>query len=97
MRIARKNLRRTGKVKMAGMAATEYVIGLVLIAVGSIGIFTVFGAQIKTKLGMIVAALGGDQGKYTDALTSSGTETGKITQENMKSKGMKGDENIIIQ
>jgi Flp pilus assembly pilin Flp len=57
------------------MAATEYIIGLILVAVGAVSMFTVFGAQIKNKIGQVTAAIGGDKDSY-DAAASA---TSKIT------------------
>lgn len=79
--------------KRRGMAATEYVIGLILVAVGSIGIFSAFGNQIKAKISQVSAALSGDSGKYTTAVGNSGTKAEEAATRAAKKNSMKGAEN----
>lgn len=73
-----------------GMAATEYILGLVLVAVAAITTFTVFGAQIKTKIAQVTAAIGGNHDKYEEA-QNAGNKNGESALTNAtKEVDMKG-------
>ncbi|NRA64562.1 MAG: hypothetical protein HRU19_08775 [Pseudobacteriovorax sp.] len=63
--------------KQRGMAATEYIIGLILVAVAAIGTFAIFGNQIKTKVAQASAALSGNTEQYTASQTASDTLAGE--------------------
>jgi Flp pilus assembly pilin Flp len=60
--------------KQRGMAATEYIIGLILVAVGSIGIFSLFGKQIGLKVAQVTAALGGNAENVNKASAEDASE-----------------------
>jgi pilus assembly protein Flp/PilA len=53
-----------------GQNTAEYLIMLVLVAVGSIGIFTVFGTTVRKQLYNAVAAFTGKEGLAADSLDS---------------------------
>jgi hypothetical protein len=63
------------------MAATEYIIGLILVAVGAVGSFMIFGKQVRNKVAQITAALGGDQPAFN---SSSGADEVKKADEAAK-------------
>ena len=69
---------RNTKRNQRGMAATEYIIGLILVAVGAVGTFALFGEQVKKKLYQVTAAIGGDATRYgsaaKDDLSMSGSD-----------------------
>ncbi len=54
------------KSKM-GQNTAEYLLMLSIVVVGSMGVMTVFGKQVRNRLGSVTAALSGSAGKYKDA------------------------------
>jgi Flp pilus assembly pilin Flp len=78
------------KQDQRGMAATEYIIGLILVAVGAVSMFTVFGAQIKNKIGQVTAAISGDQSSYGNAATATATISGEAEARRQKANSMSG-------
>ncbi|MBM4037990.1 MAG: hypothetical protein FJ290_05700 [Planctomycetes bacterium] len=59
---------RLGRSRRRGQSTTEYILIVVLVAVLSIGIITVFGNQIRDLFRVSTERLGGD----TDATLDSG-------------------------
>lgn len=49
-----------------GQGLTEYGIILVLVAVAGIGVFALFGNQIKSKVGQVTAAISGNETSYKE-------------------------------
>lgn len=64
-------------LKVRGQGMTEYIIIVALIAIGSIGVVTAFGDQIRQLFGMSSDALAGET-----ALESPGTPK-RDTQKNL--------------
>lgn len=54
-----------------GQNTAEYILMLVLVAVGSIGVFTVFGATMRNQAASVVAAFGGDSAKFDSGQTAA--------------------------
>jgi Flp pilus assembly pilin Flp len=79
------------KQNQRGMAATEYIIGLILVAVGAVSMFTVFGAQIKNKIGQVTAAIGGDKDSYDAAAKATTGITKEASDRRNVANGMKGE------
>ena len=73
--------------KESGMAATEYILGLVLVAVASISVFTVFGGQIKQKIGLVAAAVSGDTKEYNEIQAAKTTNIAKRANGETTMKG----------
>ena len=73
-----------------GMAATEYVVGLILVAVAAIGVFTVFGTQLKSKIAQASTAIGGDTEGYGTLQQDTAITKAATTKADTRS-GMKGD------
>ncbi len=53
-------MKRKSLKKKLGQNTAEYLIMLVLVAVGSIGMFSIFGQTLKKQLGNAVLAIRGD-------------------------------------
>jgi Flp pilus assembly pilin Flp len=81
-------MRVDGLKKQKGMAATEYIIGLILVAVGAVGMFSVFGAQIRSKVGQATAALSGDTANYAESLKRDTAIQSKNKDESDKKNSM---------
>jgi Flp pilus assembly pilin Flp len=64
----------TGRWRRRGQSTTEYILIVVLVAVLSIGIITVFGNQIRDLFRVSTEQLGGDS---TSRLDSSITDSAK--------------------
>ena len=78
-----------------GMAATEYIVGLLLIAIASVGVFSVFGSQIKTKVAHITAALNSSadtDATLTDLITTGATTAGEAVTRSQVETSMSGDD-----
>ena len=69
----RRRLRRTGQ------ATTEYILIVVLVAVLSIGVITVFGNQIRDLFRVSTERLGGDDDAKLDPLIT-GAAKGEVHQ-----------------
>ena len=54
-----------------GQNTAEYLLMLSIVVVGSMGVMTVFGQQVRNRLGSVTAALGGDSTKYGTAKTAA--------------------------
>lgn len=50
-----------------GQNTAEYMIMLTLVAIGSIGLVTIFGKTIRARMSMATAALSGDEPSYTQS------------------------------
>ena len=59
-----------------GQGMTEYIIIVALIAVAAIGVTTLFGKTVRTQVGAIAAAVGGDDANAKTA-TAAATTAGK--------------------
>ena len=67
-----------------GQGMTEYIIIVALIAIAAIGIYTLFGKQIREVVGAISGQLGGETKKSADTVDTS-TQRGKdITVKDFK-------------
>lgn len=77
-----------------GQNTAEYLIMLTLIAVGSIGLVTAFGQQIRNRITMVTSAFGGDDVKYTAAqerTAANVTRNDALSQAKFGIKGTEGD------
>ena len=75
--------------KQKGQNTAEYLVMLVLIAGGSIGMFTYFGTTIKAQLGNVIAAIGGSTtSNDVSALGASAVTAGQASV-SMKTNAMK--------
>ena len=54
-----------------GQGMTEYIIIVALIAIAAIGIYTLFGKQIREVVGAISGQLGGETKKSADTVDTS--------------------------
>lgn len=73
-----------------GQNTAEYLIMLTLIAVGSIGLVTAFGQQIRNKISMVTAAFSGDDTKYTEAQTRTAKNSDRTSTLSTGAFGIKG-------
>lgn len=76
--------------KKLGQNTAEYLIMLVLIAGGSIGIFSIFGTTIRHHLGNVVSAFGGSGTKWTktETIKANGEAAGTIGQKKVDMQGL---------
>jgi hypothetical protein len=51
----------------AGQTTSEYLVAISLTAVAAIGLFSVYGAEIRMKVAMLTSALGGNQDTYQES------------------------------
>ena len=79
------------KKNQKGLAATEYIIGLILVAVGSVAMFSIFGAQIKAKIAQATAAISGDDASFKTATGLNSDAMTKSLDRASKGNSMKGD------
>ena len=54
-----------------GQGMTEYIINVALIAIAAIGIYTLFGKQIREVVGAISGQLGGETDKSAETVDTS--------------------------
>ena len=80
--------------KKLGQNTAEYLIMLVLIAGGSIGIFTVFGNTIRQHLGNVVSAFGGSSDNWTEDVKATANKGGEIGTKAVGMGGLKKDETV---
>lgn len=85
---------KTNLQKKLGQNTAEYLIMLVLIAGGSIGIFTVFGTTIRHHLGNVVSAFGGSSTNWTEDVGATADKGGMIGTKDVSMKGLKKDETV---
>jgi Flp pilus assembly pilin Flp len=76
--------------KKLGQNTAEYLIMLTLIAVGSIGLVTAFGQQIRNRIAMVTSAFNGDDAKYGEAQTRSGKNADRNSTLSAGAFGIKG-------
>ncbi len=81
---------RTSLHTKLGQNTAEYLIMLTLVAVGSIAVMSVFGKTVKEKIGMVTAAIGGDDAAYTLAKTASKTDSAEGHARAAKDSSMQG-------
>lgn len=62
-----------------GQGMTEYIIIVALIAVAAIGVTTLFGKTMRTQVGAIAAAVGGDETNAKTATAAAKTSGGQAT------------------
>lgn len=62
-----------------GQGMTEYIIIVALIAIAAIGIYTLFGKQIREVVGAISGQLGGETKKSADTVDTSKQRSKDIT------------------
>ena len=62
-----------------GQGMTEYIIIVALIAIAAIGIYTLFGKQIREVVGAISGQLGGETGDKATTVDTSGQRGKDIT------------------
>lgn len=63
--------------KKLGQNTAEYLIMLTLVAVASIGLFSVFGKTLRNKIAYVSAAISGDTTHYTETQTNTTTAAGE--------------------
>lgn len=80
-----------------GQNTAEYIILLVLVAVGSIGVFQLFGDATKRQIGGAVAALTGQADKYDTATNKLGDIGGKASERAVKAATMQGVEKADLE
>lgn len=83
----------TNLKRKLGQNTAEYLIMLTLIAVGSIGLVTAFGQQIRNKISMVTSAFQGDDQTYEDAQGRSEKNKERNTDLSQSSFGIKGTAN----
>jgi len=76
--------------KKAGQNTAEYLIMLVLISVGSIGVFSVFGGTIRNQVSSVVAAFGGKSTEYQKSQDLATSGAGKAEAMAKKDLNMSG-------
>ena len=74
-----------GRLRRRGQSTTEYILIVVLVAVLSIGIITVFGNQIRDLFRVSTEQLGGDSSSKLDAsITQSAAGQTKKSMSDLK-------------
>jgi pilus assembly protein Flp/PilA len=73
----------TQKRGMPGIAMTEYLIILAVVAVAAILIVGLFGAQIKNVFSENTSALAGQTAGQSTATAIAGSASGAVKQDNM--------------
>ncbi len=74
-----------------GQNTAEYIILLVLVAVGTIGVTSFFGQQVKLKMNQVAAAISGDNSAVDKAKTAQTTaNTNNIEKINKSGNSMAG-------
>ncbi len=63
-----------GRKSRRGQATTEYILIVVLVAILSIGIITIFGDSIRDLFRVSAEQLGGDDSARIDAAVTAGAE-----------------------
>ena len=80
---------------IAGQNTAEYLIMLVLISVGSIGVFSVFGGTIRNQVSSVVSAFGGKDAEYGKAqvrVTAAGGKTEVMAGKTLNMSGVDKEE-----
>ena len=74
-----------------GQNTAEYLIMLTLVAVASIGLFSMFGKTLRNKISFVSAAISGDETQYSDSQTNTTTAaTDAVTRANTVEVNMQG-------
>jgi hypothetical protein len=85
-----------GLKRKLGQNTAEYLMMLVLIAGGSIGLFTYFGNTIRAHLGNVVSAFGGNKDAMVaeDKINTMGKEAGTIGGTKHSMQGVNKDQAV---
>lgn len=78
-----------------GQTTSEYVIGITLVAIATIGLFAAYGSDLRMKLSTLAGALSGNSEVYEEAqLLESivGYEASVRARRSVDMKGGEGDE-----
>ena len=78
--------------KKLGQNTAEYLIMLTLVAVGSIGLFSVFGKTLRHKISYVTAAISGETANFDAAKTSATAASGEAKTRSDKEVKMEGQE-----
>lgn len=65
------NFKTIARRHVRGQGMTEYIIIVALIAVAAIGTTTLFGKTVRTQVGAIASAVGGDEKGAKDSTTAA--------------------------
>jgi len=77
-----------------GQGLTEYGIILVLVAVGAITVFALFGKTIRQKVTQISAAISGDSTTYSAEQTGAKTTSAAAKTAGDTDQTMSGDDHL---
>ncbi len=80
--------------KIRGQSTAEYLIILVLVSIGSIGIMSIFGKSVRQQLSNVVAAFTGNEGKMIDGdhIQSNAVEAQRRANRGVSMKGINSEE-----
>ena len=70
-----------GRKRRRGQATTEYILIVVLVAVLSIGIITVFGNQIRDLFRVATERMGGDKSSVLDTAGVTDQAAGRVIKD----------------
>jgi hypothetical protein len=73
-----------------GQNTAEYLIMLTLVAVASIGLFSVFGQTLRQKIAMVSGAISGNATVYTSGQTGADTASNTASTRGAADVGMNG-------
>jgi Flp pilus assembly pilin Flp len=73
-----------------GQNTAEYLIMLTLVAVASIGLFSVFGQTLRQKIAMVSGAISGNTTVYTSGQTGADTASTTASTRGAADVGMNG-------
>lgn len=80
--------------KKLGQNTAEYLIMLVLIAGGSIGLFTIFGTTIRKHMSNVVMAFGGDKDAWQTSMNADVKKAGEIGKNAVTMKGITATDSV---
>ena len=73
-----------------GQNTAEYLIMLTLVALASIGMFSVFGQTLRQKIAMVSGAISGNATVYTSGQTGADTASNTASTRGAADVGMNG-------
>lgn len=80
-----------------GQNTAEYLIMLTLVAVASIGLFSVFGKTLRQKIAQVSGAIAGNTEVYTNAQSGADTSAGTAGTRGDTDYGMNSIESQELQ
>ncbi len=80
--------------KIRGQSTAEYLIILVLVSIGSIGIMSIFGKSVRQQLSNVVAAFTGNEKQMIEAsdIQSNAEKANERAMRGVSMKGINADE-----